>query len=205
LKKHNIKLQAFWYYSGPEPEKDKNFALMIDLFRRHNVKTEIWTMITGITNLDSMTQEQKVEEVAKRVKYIASKAAEVGCKVGLYNHGGWFGEPENQLAVINYLKMPNIGIVYNFSHSETQIHRFQEFYPAIKPHLLAINLTGLQGMNPAKVVPVGKGNVEFGMMKIIEESGYHGPIGIINEDFAADAKDGLLINMEGLKKYAQTR
>ena len=23
-----------------------------------------------------------------------------GCTVGLYNHGGWFGEPENQIAVI---------------------------------------------------------------------------------------------------------
>jgi sugar phosphate isomerase/epimerase len=202
LKRHNIKLQSFWYYSGAEPEKDKNFALIIDLFRRHNTKTQIWTMITGIV-LDSMTQQERIEAVAKRVKYIATQAASVGCQVGLYNHGGWFGEPENQLAIINYLKMPNIGIVYNFSHSETQIHRFPEFYPSIKPHLLAINLTGLKGMNPAEVVPVGKGNVEFKMMKIIEESDYSGPIGIINEDFAADAKDGLIMNLEGLNKYAE--
>jgi hypothetical protein len=97
--------------------------------------------------------------------------------------------------------MPNIGIVYNFSHSEEQIHRFPDFYPKILPHLLAINLTGLQGGVPAKVVPVGKGNIEYKMMKIIEESSYNGPIGIINEDFAPDAKDGLQMNMEGIKKY----
>ena len=205
LKKHNITLQAFWYYSGPEPEKDKNFALMIDLFKRHHIKTEIWTMITGIPGLDSMSQQEKVEAVSKPVRYIASKAAEAGCKVGLYNHGGWFGEPENQLAIIDHIDMPNVGIVFNFSHSETQIHRFPEFYPAIKPHLLAINLTGLQGMNPAKVVPVGKGDIEFRMMKIIEKSGYSGPIGIINEDFAEDAKKGLLMNMDGLKKYASVK
>lgn len=205
LKKHDIKLQSFWYYSGPEPEKDKNLAIIIDLFKRHNVKTEIWTMITGIENLDSMTQQQKVEAVSQRVKYIATKAAEAGCKVGLYNHGGWFGEPENQLAIIKYLNMPNIGIVYNFSHSETQIHHFPDFYPSIKPHLLAVNLTGLQGMNPAKVVPVGRGDVEFRMMKIIEDSDYSGPVGIINEDFAVDAKDGLKMNMEGLKQYEKVR
>ena len=201
LKQHNITLQSFWYYSGPEPEKDKNFATIIDLLKRHNVKTQIWTMITGIKDLDSMTQEQKIEAVSKPVKYIAEKAAEVGSTVGLYNHGGWFGEPENELAVIDHLNMPNIGMVYNFSHSEEQIHRFPEFYPKILPHLYAINLTGLQGGIPAKVVPVGEGNIEFKMMKIIEESNYSGPIGIINEDFAPDAEDGLKMNMEGLKKY----
>lgn len=201
LKKHNITLQSFWYYSGPEPENDKNFATIIDLLKRHQVKTQIWTMITGIKNLDNMTQEQKIETVSKPVKYIAEKAAEAGSTVGLYNHGGWFGEPENQLAIIDHLKMPNIGMVYNFSHSEEQIHRFPEFYPKILPHLYAINLTGLQGGIPAKVVPIGEGNIEYKMMQIIEQSNYSGPIGIINEDFAPDAEDGLKMNMEGLKKY----
>ena len=41
LKKHNITLQSFWYYSGPEPENDKNFATIIDLLKRHQVKTQI--------------------------------------------------------------------------------------------------------------------------------------------------------------------
>jgi sugar phosphate isomerase/epimerase len=200
LKKHNITLQSFWYYSGPNPENDKNFATIIDLLKRHRVKTQIWTMITGI-NMDSMTQEQKVEAVAKPVKYIAEKAAEAGSTVGLYNHGGWLGEPENQLAIINYLNLPNVGIVYNFSHSEEQIHRFPDFYHKILPYLYAINLTGLKGGIPAKVVPVGEGNIEYKMMKLIEQSSYAGPIGIINEDFAPDAEDGLKLNMEGLKKY----
>jgi sugar phosphate isomerase/epimerase len=201
LKKYNITLQSFWYYSGPEPENDKNFAIIIDLLKRHNVKTQIWTMITGIKDLDKMTQEQKIEAVSRPVKYIAEKAAETGSAVGLYNHGGWFGEPENQVAIIEHLKLPNLGIVYNFSHSEEQIHRFPEFYPKILPYLYAINLTGLEGGIPAKVVPVGQGNIEYKMMKIIEQSNYSGPIGIINEDFAPDAEDGLKMNMEGLKKY----
>ena len=201
LKKHNIRLQSFWYYSGPDPENDKNFALIIDLLKKHDIKTEIWTMITGIKNLDSMSQQEKIVAVSKPVKYIAEKADAIGCKVGLYNHGGWFGEPENQLAIIDHLKLKNIGMVYNFSHSEYQIHRFPQFFKLILPHLYAINVTGLQGMNPAKVVPIGKGDVEFKMMKIIESSSYSGPIGIINEDFAKDAKDGLLMNLEGLQKY----
>jgi hypothetical protein len=41
LKKHNISLQSFWYYSGPHPENDKNFAIIIDLLKRHKVKTDL--------------------------------------------------------------------------------------------------------------------------------------------------------------------
>ena len=33
--------------------------------------------------------------------YPAKAAAQLGCKVGLYNHGGWFGDPDNELAVLD--------------------------------------------------------------------------------------------------------
>lgn len=200
LKKHNITLQAFWYACGPNPQDDKNFSIIIDFFKRHNIKTQLWSMFVPGPGFDALSQQAKIETTAKTVGFVADKLNEVGCTLGLYNHGGWTSEPENQLAVINYLKKSNIGIVYNFSHSEEQIQRFPEFYPAIKSHLLAINLTGLKGGHPAEVVAVGQGNIEAPMMKIIWKSGYKGPIGIINENFAPDAKDGLLLNIEGLKK-----
>lgn len=199
LKKHNIKLQAFWYYSGANPENDKNFATIIEVLRKHNVKTEIWCMVSGIKGLDEMTQEEKVNAMAKPVAYMAEKAAEIGCKLGLYNHGGWYGEPENQLQIIDYLKKPNIGIVYNFHHAEEHIQRFPEFFPKLIPHLLALNLSGLKKGNPVKVVPIGQGDAELDMIKIVKNSNYKGPIGIINEDTAPDAEVGLMLNMDGLK------
>lgn len=200
LKKHNINLQAFWLYSGPEPEKDKNLPIILDLLKRHGVKTQIWCMVAGIKGLDTMSQEEKIKVHAKPVKYIAEKAAEIGCSFGLYNHGGWYGEPENQLAIIEYLKMPNIGIVYNFHHAETHIDRFPQFFPKILLHLMAVNLSGLKKGNPVKVVPIGQGDAEQEMIRIVRASNYRGPIGIINEDTAPDAEVGLTLNMDGLKK-----
>ena len=200
LKLHHITLLAFWYASGPTPEKDKNLQAIFEALKRNKVKTQLWSMFVPGTGFDTLNQQQKVETTAKAVAYIADKLKEIGCTLGLYNHGGWSSEPENQLAIIEYLKRPNIGIVYNFSHSEEQIHRFPEFYPKILPHLLAINLTGLKGGYPATVVPVGEGNIETKMINIIWKSSYTGPIGIINENFAPDAEDGLKLNMEGLKK-----
>ena len=42
------------------------------------------------------------------------------------------------------------------------------------------------------------------MMALIQASSYHGPIGIINEDFADDAADGLKLNMKGLKTILES-
>ncbi len=203
LKKNNIRLQAFWFHSGSDPEKDKTLPIILDVLKRNGVKTQIWCMISGIKDMDKMSQLEKVEAVAAPVRYIAQKAAEIGCSVGLYNHGGWYGVPENQLAVINYLKMPNIGIVYNFHHGEEDIDRFATFFPKILPHLMAVNLMGLQNGNPVKVVPIGEGDAEAEMMRVMRESTYRGPVGIINEDTAPDAEVGLRMNMDGLKKIVK--
>jgi len=200
LKKNNIALQGFWFYSGADPANDPHLDTVIDLFKRHNIKTQLWTMFDGVPNLDQMSQEEKIRAVSKPAAYIAQRLEEVGCSLGLYNHGGWYGEPENQLAIIEHLNRPNIGIVYNFSHAEEQIHRFEEFYPKILPHLYAINITGLKGGFPAEVVPVGQGNIEEKKMVIIQNSSYDGPIGIINEDFADDAEVGLKMNMKGIQE-----
>lgn len=199
-KKNDIKLQGFWLASGPDPANDKNLEIIIDALRRNNVKTQLWSMFGGWQGFEDLTQQEKVETASVTVAYVAKKLDSIGCSLGLYNHGGWFGEPENQVAIIEHLQKDNIGIVYNFSHAERQANRFAEFYPKILPHLYAINITGLEGGHPAKVVPVGKGNLEENMMRLILESSYKGPIGIINEDFAADAKDGLEMNMVGIQE-----
>lgn len=199
LKKHHITLQAFWFHSGPNPENDKTLPIILDVLKRHGIKTQIWCMISGIKDMEKMSQQQKIEAVAKPVGYIADKAAEIGCSVGLYNHGGWYGVPENQLDVIRYLKKPNIGIVYNFHHAEDDITRFPTFFPKILPHLMAVNLMGLKSGNPVKVVPIGQGDSEAEMIRIVRDSAYRGPVGIINEDTAPDAEVGLTMNIAGLK------
>ncbi|WP_229216651.1 sugar phosphate isomerase/epimerase [Dyadobacter sp. 3J3] len=200
LKTHHVTLQAFWLHSGPDPENDKDLETILEVLKRNKVKTQLWLMVTGINDLDGMTQEEKVKAHAKPIAYIAERAAEIGCTVGLYNHGGWYGEPENQLEIINYLKKPNIGIVYNFHHAEEQFDRFPKFFPEMLPYLLSINLSGLRKGNPVKVVPIGQGDVKTEMIRVVKNSTYNGPIGIINEETAPDAEVGLKMNMDGLKK-----
>jgi sugar phosphate isomerase/epimerase len=76
---------------------------------------------------------------------------------------------------------------------------FPEFFPKIQPHLIALNLAGLDKQHH-KVVAIGEGDSELDMIRIIHKSSYRGPIGIINENTDPDAEAGLRKNMEGLKK-----
>ena len=57
--------------------------------------------------------------------------------------GGWFGEPENQLAVIEHLKLKNVGIVYNLHHGHGHIDDFAAALARMKPYLLCLNLNGM--------------------------------------------------------------
>ena len=148
---------------------------------------------------DELSQTQKIEEMAIPIRYVAERAASLGCKVGLYNHGGWYGEPENQLALLKHINLPNIVLVYNFHHARFHHARFAEFFPKIVPYLYAVNLAGLKAGDTESFYGVGEGDVEESMIEIVANSGYEGPIGILNHDRERDAKKGLQTEMDGLK------
>jgi hypothetical protein len=123
--------------------------------------------------------------------------------VGLYNHGSWFGEPDNQLEIIEQLKTEgatNVGIVYNQHHGHDHLDRFHALLQKIKPHLLALNLNGMTRSGDKigkKILPLGQGDLDPGLLKVIRESGWRGPIGILNHT-DEDAEARLLDNLDGL-------
>lgn len=199
LKRHRIKLQSFWLLSDTNTKNNSDVEAVFSFLKKRKIKTEVWYFFLERDFFKTLSQDEKVEVASGAVKEIAMRADSIGCKVGLYNHEGWFGEPENQLAIIEHLKMKNIGIIYNFNHAQFQIENFPEFFPKLLPHLLAVNLAGLK-KGDEKIYPIGQGDSEEKMIQIVCASGFKGPIGIINEDTDPDAEKGLQINMAGLKK-----
>ncbi len=199
LSKYGIKLQGFWLTSGLEPENEKNVATVLDLLKRRKLKTGIWYLVTPPPGFDGLSQEEKLAKTARAVGYLADEAGKIGCSVGLYNHGGWFGEPENELAILKKAGRSNVGMVYNFHHGREQMDRFPEFFPKIVPHLMAVNLNGMKKDAPM-ILTLGEGDRELGMLRVIRDSGYHGPIGLLNHRTDQDAEVGLRNNMAGLEK-----
>jgi azurin/sugar phosphate isomerase/epimerase len=201
LKKHGIELTAFWAAG----ELNDSTRSILDLLKRHGVQTQLWSMLAVSANTpvkDAAEQQQRVEEAAAKLRPLAQEAAKIGCRVAIYNHGGWAGEPENQLAVIGRLRrdgLANVGIVYNLHHGHEHLARFAELLEKMQPHLLALNLNGMTrlGERP-KILPLGQGELDLQLLKTIRASGWKGPVGILNHVAELDAEERLRDNLDGL-------
>ncbi|MCC6490051.1 MAG: TIM barrel protein [Candidatus Hydrogenedentes bacterium] len=197
LKRHNIALSAFWF---PGAMNDEARAIL-DVLKRHQVQTELWVSLNG-GEIVCTPEEQarRVKEHVEILRPIVAAAAELGCKVGLYNHGGWFGEPENQIEILHSLSAPNVGLVYNLHHGHGHLERFPALLERMKPYLYCINLNGMVrdgDQTGRKIMPLGTGELDLSLLKTIRDSGYRGPIGILGhtED---DAELTLSDNLDGL-------
>ncbi len=195
LKKHGISLTAWWFPTTMNEEARHT----LQVFARHGVTPQLWVNGGGAMTKTPEEQAARIETEATRIKPIAEAAAAQGCKVGLYNHGSWFGEPENQLAIIERLKrdgITNVGMVYNLHHGHAHLDRFAALLPQMIPHLLCLNLNGMK-RGVESILPIGQGDLDLGLLKTIRDSGYRGPIGILNHT-DEDAEVRLQDNLDGL-------
>ncbi|HEY1170219.1 MAG TPA: TIM barrel protein [Verrucomicrobiae bacterium] len=201
MKKHGIEVTAWWFPGSLNEEAKK----ILGVIERHKIMPQLWITGGGAATKNEEEQRQRVVAEANRIRPIAEAAGRLGCKVALYNHGGWFGEPENQVAIIKELNLPNVGIVYNFHHGHEHIARFPELMALMKPHLLALNINGMiPGGDKAgkKILTVGEGTEELAMLKTVKASGWQGPVGILNHRTELDAEVALKGNLAGLEKLA---
>ena len=197
IKRHGIELTAWWFPT----ELNDEARLILDVLRRHGVQTQLWVTGGGAATTSPEEQRQRVEAEAARIGRIATAAAEIGCRVSLYNHGGWFGEPENQIEIIRQLGLPNVGIVYNLHHGHDHLDRFADLLSLMQPHLDCLNLNGMvEGGDQTgqKILPLGEGDLDLELLQIISDSGYDGPIGILNHT-QENAETRLRKNLEGLE------
>ncbi len=197
LKREHITLEAVWFPAS----LDKNAKFLLEMLEKHNVQTQLWvTMNGGSETTTPDEQAKRVKQHTDAIRPIAEAAGKIGCTVGLYNHGGWFGEPENQLAILKELNLKNIGIVYNLHHGHDHLDRFPQLLKVMKPHLYAVNLNGtVKGGDKAgkKILPLGQGDEDLKLLKAIVDSGYGGPIGILGHT-DDDAEERLKDNLDGL-------
>jgi sugar phosphate isomerase/epimerase len=195
LKRHGIELVGFWFPAA----LDQDARTILDLLERHALHTQLWvTMADPAPQTED--QAEKVATAVRTLRPVADAAARIGCTVGLYNHGGWFGEPENQLAILGRLERPNVGLVYNLHHGHDHLARFPALLTAMRPHLLALNLNGMVkdgDKTGKKILPLGQGTLDLFLLETIRDSGYRGPIGILGHT-QDDAEQRLQDNLDGL-------
>jgi len=188
-KEHGIEFFAFW---GAHDEAFK-------LFKKYNLHPQIWIMMAQPAG---ETQAAKVEAAAQQMLPLAKRSKAMGCKLALYNHGGWSGEPQNLVAVckrLRELEQDHVGIVYNFHHGHGHIDDWAESFTLMKSYLHCLNLNGMNAKEQPKILGIGKGTYELDMIRVVVESGYQGPIGILDHREQLDARESLLENRDGLE------
>ncbi|MCB1076583.1 MAG: heme-binding domain-containing protein [Verrucomicrobiae bacterium] len=189
--KHGIEFFAFW------STHDEAFRL----FEKYGISPQFWVMLKPAGETD----EARVQSAAETLLPVLEKAKRIGSRVGIYNHGGWGGEPEHMVAVCEYLKQhhgtDNVGIVYNLHHGHGHLDRLPRVLELMKPWLLCLNLNGMDPDGESKgrkILPLGAGTEDLKVLRQIRASGYSGPIGILNHT-NEDAEGRLLDNLDGLK------
>lgn len=201
LKKHHIELMGWWFPTVLNDEAKQT----LELFKRHGVHPQLWVNGNGgaIQVKDEADQQARVAKEVERLQPICEAAAPVGCQVALYNHGAWYGEPDNAISIVEALKakgIKNVGIVYNLHHGHGHLDRLAKVLPRMLPHLLCFNLNGMDIDGEAKgrkILPLGVGTEDVKVLRIVRASGYSGPIGILNHT-NEDAEGRLLDNLDGL-------
>ena len=201
LRKHGVALDAFWVAPGA---LNRESRLILDVLKRHGVKAQLWVLLDqGPDRVEGAEQRRRVDAASASLKPLAEEAAKAGCSLALYNHGGWFGEPENQIAIIEHLKtqgIENVGMVYNLHHGHEHTGRLAEILKGSLPYLKAVNLNGMDpGPDPGarKILPLGQGSLDLALLRTIRDSGYKGPIGILGHTMD-DAEERLRDNLDGL-------
>lgn len=190
--KEGIEFFAFW---NEHPEAFR-------LFEKYGMQPQIWKTLRSPAS--GLAQSERIAAAGTAFLPLVEKTRQMGSKLGLYNHGGWGGEPENLVAVIEWLSKEtdaeHVGIVYNLHHGHDHLDRFAEGIELMKPYLLCLNLNGMNREPDPKILAIGQGSRDQEWFQALVKSGYNGPIGILGHQSDRDARECLEENLVGLKK-----
>ena len=200
LRRHGIELSAVWLWLEPDEDTLFNKASrdVLDILAETGTRTDLWVSFPP-DFFEGLPDGQKLEKGVDAVSTVLDWAEQHGCTISLYNHGDWFGEPENQIRIIEATGSDRVRIVYNFHHGHEQVERFEGMFEEMLPYLSAININGMRVEGP-KIITIGEGDRELEMLRIISSSGYRGPIGILGHTEGKDIRGVLEANLEGLER-----
>ncbi len=199
MKQSNIKLKGVWLWLDVKGDLyfDENCEVIFRTLKDQNVKTDIWIGIPE-DYFNKFDEANKLVKAVEIIGYSYFRAKEIGCTISLYNHGGWFGNPKNQIKIIEELGVKDVGIIYNFHHAHDQLDKYEENIELMKKYLRAVNINGMIETGP-KILPVGEGDREAQMIKDLISTGYNGPIGILGHVENTDVRLILEKNLKGVE------
>jgi len=206
-KEKKITIRAVWLYINLNKDQPNNLKyeseVIFENLKKVGLKTQIWVGFEP-TYFNNLSEKESLRQAVEMVSYLSKRASKLGCKIALYNHGGWFGKPKNQLKIIDSLPHQKLGIVYNFHHAHDSLENYSNTIENLFPYLWCVNLNGMKKEGP-KIITIGKGNLEKKMLKALLKLGYKGSFGILGHVKGGDPEIILNENFLGLKTLFQKK
>jgi sugar phosphate isomerase/epimerase len=198
-----VRIRAVWLWIDESTDRPGQLSAanraVIDAVVQARLSVEYWVGFNAnfFAGLDDAA---RVKKGAAMVEYLRQQASLTDGTVALYNHGDWFGEPDNEIKIIKAAGERGLGIIYNLHHAEGQLDRFADLLTRMRPYLRAVNLNGVRpGALDSEIIPLGQGTLERGLIRTLKASGYDGPIGILGHTEGEDVEEVLRRNLDGLR------
>jgi sugar phosphate isomerase/epimerase len=197
---NGIEVLGVWLWLNAKRDSLHNLSVanerMFKIIEELELKTTIWVSLSG-NFFKELNHKQSLKKAVRYIDFISEKAQKLNCNVALYNHSGWFGNPLNEIEIINALPQHNLSLVYNFHHGHNDVANFSSLSKQITPYLSAVNLNGMH-KSKEKIYPLGKGDYEREMITTLRKDGFNGPWGILGHVENTDVKIILERNLQGL-------
>ena len=199
---HDIEIIGVWLWCNAKRDSLEKLSpanqRMLKVLEENEIRTTLWLSFNN-NFFEGLSQEESVGRAVEMVDFIAREAEKINCRIALYNHKGWFGNPWNQLEVIHNLPQHDLSMVFNFHHAHAYLDDFPHIVKEIKPYLIAVNLNGME-VDGHHILPIGDGDREKHMIEVLISEGYEGPWGVLGHVENADVKTVLERNLDGLSK-----
>lgn len=199
--KNDIEVISVWLWLNAKRDSlgklSPSNERIFDVLKELQLKTTLWVSFSN-NFFEGQSQEQSMNSAIEMLKFVNKKGEAIGCNIALYNHKGWFGDPDNQVEIIKALPEYNISMVYNFHHAHDYLDEFPQIVKKIKPYLSAVNLNGMQ-KDGQKILPIGEGEYEKEMFQLLKQEGFKGPWGLLGHVENDDVKKVLERNLKGYR------
>ncbi|WP_159949379.1 sugar phosphate isomerase/epimerase family protein [Polaribacter septentrionalilitoris] len=204
-KEKNIQIKAVWLYINLYKDKvgelRSDAEVVFENLKKSGLKTQIWVGFYP-KYFDNLSDAESLQQSVEMISYLSKKAKKLGCKIALYNHGGWFGKPKNQLRIIKALPNEDLGVVFNFHHAHDSLQEYSENIKLLSPYLWAVSLNGMIANGP-KIITIGEGDLEKKMIQELVILGYKGSFTILGHVKGGDPEIILEKNYNGLHKITR--
>ena len=208
FKRHGVKPQLWFarnmrYAKSAKPATKPFAELTVD------EKNQEFRKLLNYDPTPPQERASRIRQEVQHLKALMELAASYGIEVALYKHGGWLSVEDNAVDVIEGLKaegVHNVGIVYRFIHAHDEVDDTADFaavWRKIQRYVWVVDITGLHAERTT-VFPIlypSQGDLEVKMMRIMQDSGWRGTIGVSAEraaEVGGDAQAHLRNNLIGL-------